>query len=415
MSKHILVAGAGIVGVSTAIWLQRAGHRVTIVDRQGPAAGASFGNAGLLASIAVVPVPTPGLWRTGLQMLFDKNAPLFIRWRYLPRLLPFLARYMAHASASHVEHCAAALTALQYDSYEQHLALAKDTPAAQYLFDTDYFFAYQSAAALKKEQAAWDLRARLGHRFEQMTGEAFGAYDPLYEGRFAAAVRCLNHGRISDPGAYVQALADHFVSQGGALQIAEITDVEMAGDRCTGLVTDEGRMSADHVVLALGAWSAPVAEKLGLKRLSFESERGYHIELINPDRMPRASTMISEGKFVISPMDGRIRCAGVVEFGGLKAPPSDAPGALLRRQARALLDDRLLYERVDEWMGHRPATSDSLPLVGPVNGDGSAYAAFGHQHVGLTGGPKSGRLIADMISGRTPNTDMSAYDPQRYA
>ena len=245
-----------------------------------------------------------------------------------------------------------------------------------------------------------------------VNGEEYATYDPIFGEFFETVIRCKNHGRISDPGAYVKALADHFVAEGGTLQITAINDIEMHNGAVAALITDDGPLTADRIVFAMGPWSREIAHKLGVK-VPFESERGYHIELTNPSAMPRAPMMVASGKFVLTPMQGRLRAAGVIEFGGLDAPASRAPFDMLRRQVKKLLPD-LQYDDVVEWMGHRPAPADSLPLIGANDTSGISYSAFGHQHVGLTGGPKTGRMIAELINGRTPNMDMRAFDPSKY-
>lgn len=408
----VVVAGCGIVGVSSAIWLQRAGHRVTLVDREGPASGTSHGNAGVLAAGALIPVTTPGLWKKAPGMLFDRDAPLFLRWSYLPRLLPFLRHYMRHATAAHVDHYAQSMVTLLQDTVAQHQSLAEGTGAERFIGTEDYCHGYRTRADFEADAGGWALRKRHGLRFEVLDGVAYAELDPLFDGQFETVVRNLDHGRISDPGAYVTALADHFVAEGGTLTRADISDIHITEGRIAALVTDKGQIAGDHVVLAMGPWSERIARKLGL-RIPFESERGYHIELVSPTAMPQAPMMVVAGKFVITPMEGRIRCAGVIEFGGLDAPASHAPFELLRRQFARLLPD-IRYDEVREWMGHRPAPADSLPLIGPVDAGGRVHAAFGHQHVGLTGGAKTGRIIADIVSGTKPNIDLAAFDPQRY-
>ena len=154
--------------------------------------------------------------------------------------------------------------------------------------------------------------------------------------------------------------------------------------------------------------------QLGIKT-PLESERGYHLEFMDAaDPMPRCPVMVTTGKFVATPMEGRLRCAGVVEFGGLEAGPSAAPLALLKRQFSRSFPS-VTYGEVVEWMGHRPAPIDSLPFLGEVPGAAGAYCAFGHHHVGLTAGPKSGRLIADLIEGKRLNLDMAPYRVERFA
>ncbi len=410
--KHILVAGAGIVGISCAIWLQRAGYHVTVVDRAGPASGTSHGNAGVLAAGAVVPVTVPGLMRKAPGMLMDRDAPLFLRWSYLPKLLPFLTRYMGYATDAHVDHYAQAMSTLLLDSAAQHRALAAGTPAERFVSDEDYCFGYAKRADFDADRYGWGKRDAVGVRYEVVSGAEYAAFDPIYGKAFETVVRCKDHGRISDPGAYVKALSDHFVEQGGTLHIAAITDLQMKDGQIAALETTDGPMRADHIVFALGPWSKKIAHKLGVK-VPLESERGYHIELVNPSATPRAAMMVAAGKFVITPMEGRIRAAGVVEFGGLENGPSAAPFALLKRQVAALLPN-VTYDSVNEWMGHRPAPADSLPVIGANDTSGLSYSAFGHQHVGLTGGPKTGRLIADLISGAQPNIDLTPFDPSKH-
>jgi D-amino-acid dehydrogenase len=165
-------------------------------------------------------------------------------------------------------------------------------------------------------------------------------------------------------------------------------------------------------IVAAGAWSGPLAKALGLN-VPLESERGYHIDLWGANKTPRSPVMIVSGRFVVTPMHERLRLAGIVEFGGLEAGPSRAPFALLLRQIRAAMPG-IAWEEATEWMGHRPAIADSIPLIGEAPGLGGAYLGFGHHHIGLTGGPKTGRLLAQLISGQRPNIDLAPYAPSRF-
>ena len=408
---RIAVVGAGIVGVSAAIWLQRAGARVTLIDRTGPAAGASWGNAGLLAAASIVPVTTPGILRKAPGMLFDPMKPLFLRWSYLPRLAPFLRRYLAHATPEAVERIADALAELLGDTVEQHLSLAAGTGAERYIVPCDYLFGYGGRADYEADAYAWRLRRARGFESEEMEPEALAAFDPALKGRFGLAVRCPGHGRITDPGAYVSALHAHFTGQGGEALVAAVSDIRIEAGRATGLVTDRGVIEAEEVVVTAGAWSGPLASRLGVT-MPLETERGYHLEFVAPSLSLRAPVMVASGKFLATPMDGRLRCAGVVEFGGLEAGPSEAPFRLIERKAKAVFPD-LRYERIDRWMGHRPATTDSLPVIGRAPAAPNVWLGYGHQHVGLTGGPKTGRWLSQMIRGDRPNADLSPFSPDR--
>ncbi|MDB4092062.1 FAD-dependent oxidoreductase [bacterium] len=409
---HIVVVGAGIVGVSCALWLQRSGHEVTLVDRAGPASGTSHGNAGVLAAGAVIPVTTPGLLARAPRMLFSKDAPLFLKWGYLPKLLPFLRRYMSYANDAHVDRYGAAMSMLLHDTVAQHRALADGTDAARFISDEDYCFGYATRADFEADAYGWEKRRKAGYAFEVVEGTEYRAADPSYGPAFEVVVRCKNHGRISDPGGYVTALAGHFVDQGGVFDIRAVEDITLENGEIAALQTSKGEMRADKFVFAMGPWSKKIARKLGVK-VPFESERGYHIEFMNPSVMPKNPMMVASGKFVLTPMEGRLRAAGVIEFGGLENGPSRGPFDLLKRQVKQVLPD-LEYDEAVEWMGHRPAPADSLPLIGANDVNGKSYNAFGHQHVGLTGGPKTGRIIADIINGKKPNVDLAPFDPMKY-
>ena len=410
--QTIAVIGAGIVGVSTAIWLQRAGIKVTLIDREGPAAGTSYGNAGVLASGSIVPVSVPGLLYKAPRMLLDPNSPLFLRWSYLPKLIPWLLPFLRNGSRTKVMQIARSLSLMLHDSPAQHLALAEGTGAERFIETGDYVFGYKDKATFATDAFTWATRGAMNSPYEEMDAARIAAYDPALQGRFGYAVRCPEHGHITDPGAYVRALAAHFVTKGGDIITAEVTDLALDGGRVASVETTSGPLEADGFVLTAGVWSRALAEKLGLK-VPLETERGYHIEFVNPSIKPKSPVMVAAGKFVMTPMVGRLRCAGIVEFGGIDAPPSEAPFALLEKQTLAIFPE-LTFDSTEKWMGHRPSTVDSLPLIGPFGTAPNLWAGFGHQHVGLTGGPKTGRWLAQIITGQTPNADLAPMAPNRF-
>lgn len=411
-SPSIVVIGAGIVGVSTALWLQRDGHDVTLIDRAGPGEGTSHGNGGVLASCSVVPVTVPGLLRKAPRMLLDPNQPLFLRWRYVPKLMPWLIRYLGHAKAAETRRIADALMPITGDSLADHQALAAGTPAEHRIVPSDYLFVYRDRAHFKGDAFGWDLRRTHGFQWDELDGPDFAAYDPVFAPDLGFAARVGGHGRITDPGRYVKELAAHFQAQGGRVLSAEVTDLVCEGGRITGVRAGGETIHCHAAVLTTGVWSGPLATKLGIK-VPMESERGYHIELVSPSAMPRAPVMVASGKFVATPMEGRLRLAGVVEFGGLAASASRAPLELLKRNARAAFPD-ITWTETREWMGHRPAPSDSIPVIGEAPEVKGAFLGFGHHHIGLTGGPKTGQLLAQLVSGRQPNIDLTPYSPARF-
>ncbi|MCZ4255438.1 FAD-dependent oxidoreductase [Sulfitobacter sp. PR48] len=411
MSRQIVVIGAGIVGISTAIWLRRAGVEVTVIDRGLPGTGTSHGNAGVLASCSMVPVTAPGLLHKAPMMLLNNNFPLFLRWSYLPRLLPWLRRYMANANDTDTRRIAKALTPIVGDSVEQHKSLCGELGLGDWVTDSDYCFAYSDRAAFAADKYAWELRKEAGFVPELIEGPAVQEYDPALGPDITCLAVMKDHGFIRSPGGYVQALAKALADRGGKIMQAEVTDFDLTDGKITGVQTSTGTIPCDAAVLATGVWSKPMMAKLGLK-VPLESERGYHVVFEGATGGPRQPTMIASGKFVATPMEQGLRCAGILEFGGLEAGPSRAPLDLLRRQVQRAFPGLSATGEI-EWLGHRPAPSDSLPLIGEI-GQSRVFTAFGHHHIGLTGGPKTGRLVAGLIAGQPVNTDLAPYHPQRF-
>jgi D-amino-acid dehydrogenase len=410
--RKVVIIGAGIVGVATAIWLQRDGHDVILIDRAGPAEGTSYGNGGVLASCSIVPVTVPGLIGKAPRMLFDPHQPLFLRWSYLPRLAPWLVRYLSHCTAEQSRRIAAALAPLVADSLADHEALSAGTGAEKWIVPSDYLFLYRDRAHYEGDAFGWAIRREHGFKWDELEGQAFRDYDPVFSAGLGFAARLGGHGRISDPGRYVKDLARHFEKSGGRLMRAEITGFATREGRLTGVIAGGETIACSAAVVATGAWSKPLARKLGL-RVPLESERGYHLELWEPNIMPKSPVMIAAGKFVATPMEGRLRLAGIVEFGGLDAQASSAPITLLRENIRAAIPG-ITWKEEKAWMGHRPAPADSIPLIGEVPGVKGAFLGFGHHHVGLTAGPRTALLLAQLVSGKTPNIDIAPYAPNRF-
>ena len=408
----IVVIGAGMVGASSALWLKRAGHAVTLVDRGSPGMGTSYGNAGVLAACSSVPVTVPGLMGKAPKYLLDRNFPLFLRWGYLPKLLPFLSRYLSYANDSDTRRIAKHLNFIVGDCIAQHQDLAGNTQAGKWLKDTPYCFAYTNRAAFEADHYAWGLRAEHGFTPEILEGHAVQDYQPALSQKLQCLAVTQDHGMVFNPAAYIADLVQTFQEMGGVWQQAEVKNFHLENEKIVSVATDHGNIPCDQAVLATGAFSKPLMAKLGLN-IPLESERGYHILYKEPNISPTVPIMIASGKFVATPMQSGLRCAGIIEFGGLEAESSKKPLALMRRKVTEAFPE-LQARTEEEWLGHRPAPADSLPLIGEIRTSG-IYAAFGHHHIGLTAGAKTGRLIADLISNKTQSTDLSAFEPLRFS
>ena len=411
-TREVTVIGAGIVGVACAINLQRDGHRVTLVDRGAPGEGTSSGNAGIMASGAVVPVMTPGIVWKAPAMLLDPMGPLSIRWGHLPRMISWFRQALRNSGAERVAYIADALSSLLSGSVEEHQSLARGTGAAEWLRPSPYLYVYQDEAALAKDAFAWDLRRKHGVRFRVLKGAALRELEPTLGPAVQCAVVLDDHGFIRDPLRLVKALAAHFAGSGGTILRCEVTDLEIGAEGSGRLVTDGKDLEFDDLVIAAGAWSGRLTALLG-EPVPLESERGYHVTITNAGIAPRHPIMSAKGKIVVTPMEPGLRVAGLVEYGGLDAPPNYARTRILLAHARRLFPGIETGE-FTEWMGHRPSLPDSLPVIGPSANFPRVFYAFGHQHVGMTGGPRTGRLIADLVAGRRPNINLAPFRIDRF-
>ena len=357
----------------------------------------------------------PGLAWKAPGMLLDPKQPLFIKWRYLLTIAPWLVRFLSHATPEKAAATSAALYALVGTSYHDHLALANGTPAERYLKPSDYLYVYPDRATYEKYAFAYSLRKASGIHWETIEPSKLKSFDPSLRETdgFGVHFDGGEHAIISDPGKYVEGLAAGVEALGGRVIKAEVTDITVEAGRATGVAAGGQTHACDAVLLAAGAWSKTLAQKLGL-HLPLETERGYHLELWEPNVEMKRPILVTQGSFAVTPMEGRIRCAGIDEFGGLQAGPSPEGPALLEYWMKRCMP-AVKWQRTTQWMGFRPTMPDSLPLIGGAPKISNAFLSFGHQHLGMTAGPKTGRLLAQMMSGQTPNENMTPYDPAKWA
>ncbi|MFT5045346.1 MAG: glycine/D-amino acid oxidase-like deaminating enzyme [Porticoccaceae bacterium] len=381
------------------------------MDKGKPGMAASFGNAGLLAHWAVAPVTSPQLWRNAPKMLLSPSGPLFIQWSYLLSLAPWLLKFMANATDAKTRRIVKNLDPLIYDTVEQHKSLVQKSKAEKWIIDSKFSFAYESEAAFKTDAYSWEMRASVGLKPTIVTGDAVREEEPI----LGPSIQCLavleGQGHISNPGQYITELCKVFTDEGGKLVQAEVQDIHKTNGRVSHVDTDHGSFDCSRAVITSGIWSKELTRKLGLT-IPMETERGYHILFENPSEVPRNPMIMTSGKFGVTPMESGLRCAGTVELADHRAQPNRAPLVLIKKRARAAFPN-LQYTGTQEWMGCRPTPPDSTPLIGEL-GNSGIFTGFGHQHIGITAGPKTGRLIAQLIDGQTPNMDMAPYSPDRY-
>ena len=410
--RDVVVLGAGIVGLCSALCLQRDGHRVTLIDRLGPGEGTSYGNAGLIQVDAVLPIATPGiLWQVP-GMLTDPEGPLVIRWRYLLRLAPWLLRFVAASSPRRVEAISAALAALLERAHASYRPLLASADAEDLFSPTGELFVYRDVSAYEAAKPGHDHRRRFGVTLEELGPSEMRQLEPALSPDVARGVFSPDCMRVANPLTLSQRLAAAFTQGGGTVLCETVTDIECGPDGPIAVVTDKNRHDVDRLVLAMGAFSKQWAAKLGA-RIPLDTERGYHLMLPRPGVDLRIPILVGDHRFGIVPMTHGIRLAGTAELASLDAPPNYRRSRILGPMAQKFVPD-LRLDDAEEWIGFRPSIPDSLPVIGAVPGSDRAFLAFGHGHLGLTLGAVTGRLVADLVAGRDSEIDRTPYRADRF-
>jgi D-amino-acid dehydrogenase len=413
----VVVIGAGIVGLACATYLQRDGRKVVMVDPAGPGEGASYGNAGGLNGSSIVPVAMPGVLGKVPHWLLDPEGPLSIRLNYLPRLLPWLYRFIRAGRPELVREQARALRGLLAPTVDMHRELAASVGAADLIQRSGLLVVYRGEAGFAADAQAMRLRDDNGVKIDDLSRDELRQIEPTLSPIYTRARLISENGYVRNPLRLSRTLAESLVANGGEIRRERVEGFAFADGRVDAVLTATGRIPAAAVVLAAGAHSKPLAARLG-EKVPLDTERGYHAMIKSPEVAPRLPIMDAEAKFVATPMEEGLRMAGTVEFAGLEAPPDWRRARVLLRHGQAMfpgLPRAISEDRIAVWMGFRPSMPDSLPVIGRTRRYPNAFLAFGHGHVGLIGAPMTGRTIADLVAGRAPAIDIAPFSVERFA
>lgn len=414
-SRHeVTVIGAGIVGITTALTLQLDGHRVTLFDPREPGSVTSFGNAGGLVSNGIVPTATPGLWKRVPAMLLDPMSPLMIRWRYLPRIAPWLLRFLAAGSRASATRISRELATLSTASVDAHRALLRAAGPQDIVKPVGWLKIYKDDAALADTVFDRELLDRYGLRYEVLDAGGLRQLEPGLSQEYTRAIFYPDSDFASTPFALAQHYLGAFLERGGRLVREQARSFELGPAGPLRLMTDRGVHPLDQVVVAAGAWSRPFARELG-SPVPLDTERGYHVNLTWDGGHPPLGRPVVVGGpyFTLCPMVDGLRLTGGVELAGLHAPPDFTRIRRLVPLAQRVLPG-LSGEIEREWMGYRPSLPDSKPVIGRSPRFANAWFAFGHGHLGLTLSAITGRLIADAMAGRPESVPLAPFRADRF-
>ncbi|MFT6581885.1 MAG: D-amino-acid dehydrogenase [Alphaproteobacteria bacterium] len=404
--KKIVVIGAGITGASAALFLQRDGHDVTLIEQGDSATGTSSGNAGVISLAGCVPLAVPGILQRVPKMLMDPYGPLSIRWRYLPKLTPWLIKFVqnsamarvranAHAKASLLDHAMSAynilLDAADAQGFVQRRGLLK-------LYGTYASFAQ---AALDRE-----LYQECGRRFDVVGGDEIRDLEPALKPVFKHGFYFDDNAGVRDPGGLVVKFVETFCAKGGALVKASVNG--FSGEPGARIVaTSDGDFPAEQIVVAAGSWSAGLMKRFGVS-IVLDAERGYHIMLPQPDETLNGPVALMDHSIFVSPMAHGLRMTSGVELGGNAAP---ADYTRIRRMMATVGDavEGVRLEEQSAWLGFRPSTPSGVPFIDRAPGQEDIILAAGGGHIGMTLGPVLGRMVSDLAADRDTGVDMSPY------
>lgn len=407
-----VVIGAGIIGTAIAHDLARRGQQVVLVDRDGPGKGASFGNMASIAVTEFMPASRPSVWRQIPGWMLDPEGPVRVRPGYMPRLVPWFLRFIAASRPAKLRALEAEGAALCARALDDTLDLLRETGLQDQISEEGCLSLYSNEAEFRADRDHIEILERFGFAHEVIGRQAIKALEPELSDKIGMAVRFPQNRSIKDPYRLVLALAERFTALGGRIERGEVTGF-VRGEAIREVVLKDGRrLPAESVVICAGAFSAKLAEMLG-EPIPLETERGYHTQIMAPGISMKHSIIWPARAFMVTPTAGGIRVGGTVEMAGLKAPPDYRRSKITVKRAQEALPN-LRCEDFTEWMGHRPALPDTVPILSASARTKGLFYATGHGHLGLTYAATTARLMGDLITGAKPAIDLHPYRINRF-
>ncbi|WP_010175696.1 NAD(P)/FAD-dependent oxidoreductase [Pseudomonas sp. PAMC 25886] len=407
----IAVVGAGIIGVACALQLARQGRHVVIIDQQEPGHGASFGNAGHLATEQVFPIADASILTRLPAMLMDPMGPLRLDWKYMPRALPWFTRLLLNLRPAPFQRTVAGIRALNESSLGAWHRLLGSIDRTELMREDGSLLVFERPAS---RQAIDAVQARMRQQqvpVDYWQARAVQNVAPQLSESIQGGLFFPRTGHFLDPYRVVCELMDAAKASGVQFLRRQVVGGKLDAHGVS-LMTDQGAVAARQVLIACGAHSAKLTAALTGHKVPLDTERGYHLMLPHEhERLPFAVTSL-ERKFIMTPMTDGLRLAGTVEFAGLDRPPNMQRAWQLHRLSHGLFRRNLSAEDATPWMGFRPSLPDSLPIIDKVC-DGKVLLAFGHQHLGLTQAAVTAELIGQLVSPAFFSQDLPALEPYR--
>ena len=411
MNVKIGIVGAGIQGISNALFLQKKGFNVTIFDREDPGSPvASYGNAGHFSPYASLSLNRTDVLADVPAMLLNSNGPLALKWNYVPKMIPWFIKFIKNTTKSRMMHTA------KYMHQILNLAL----PAYDELFDEiDLENLVENKGILyiwddkdlKSRELEIKVRDELGVKQQLVNKQEIHDLEPHIKPFYHGGVYYPYARHTKNPKKILLKLFELFLSKGGKFEKSNVKKIKF--DDQTPIIKIESKeYKFEKIIIACGAFSKKLTDNLG-EKIPLDTERGYHVHFKNCDHLLNRPVIYSNRGFGITPMEQGLRVVGTVEFGGLKNPLSKSRIKNLINNAKYMLGD--LPEHEDEWLGFRPTLPDFLPVMGPSKKYKNVFYCFGHHHLGWTLGPISGKIVSGMVAKENTNLNLDPYSSVRFS
>tara|TARA_B100001057_G_scaffold491175_1_gene580880 strand:- start:858 stop:2099 length:1242 start_codon:yes stop_codon:yes gene_type:complete len=404
------IVGAGIQGISNALFLQKKGFEVTIFDREEPGSPvASYGNAGHFSPYASLSLNRTDVLADVPAMLMSSTGPLALKWNYVPKMIPWFIKFILNTTKNKMMHTAR----------NMHQILDLALPAYDELFDeinldglveNKGILYIWNNKDLKSRELEIKVREELGVRQQLVNTKEIHDLEPNIKPFYHGGVYYPYARHARNPKKILLKFFELFLKKDGKFEKKNIKDINFDSEKPI-FVTEEKKFTFDKVIIACGAFSKKLTDNLG-EKIPLETERGYHVHFKDCDHLLNRPVIFSNRGFGISPMEQGLRVVGTVEFGGLDNPPSKSRIKNLINNAKYMLGD--LPEHEDEWLGFRPTLPDFLPVIGPSKNHKNVFYCFGHHHLGWTLGPISGKIVSGMIAKENTNLNLTPYSSLRF-
>jgi len=405
------IIGAGIQGISNALFLQKKGFEVTIFDREDPGSpAASYGNAGHFSPYACVLMNRPDILTDVPAMLLSSTGPLALKWNYVPKMIPWFIQFIRNCTTKRMMHTAKNMNQILNLALSAYDELFDDIELDSLVEKKGILYIWNDQS-LKSRDLEIKVRDELGVDQQVVSPKEIHDLEPNIKPFYHGGVY-YKHGRHArNPKKILLKFFDLFLKKGGKFLKKNVQDINFDGEK-PAIKTETQRYIFDKLIIACGAFSKKLTDNLG-ERIPLDTERGYHVHFKDCDHLLKRPVIFSNRGFGITPMEQGLRVVGTVEFGGLKNPISKSRVKNLINNAKYMLGD--LPEHEDEWLGFRPTLPDFLPVMGPSKNYKNIFYCFGHHHLGWTLGPISGKIISGMIAEENTNLNLDPYSPKRFS